>query len=310
MECFSVRGTHFDIGEALGRIARPLAGHIAATVERDSSRMRTADMPALLARMQEHFPQHWDELRGMSTAMRLDIEDVFLWNWLQEQACDAANASVVVNRLGYRLILNKRVVGPSLAPRCRIVEAHPEGTPGFLGLHVPGCLPGTAFGASHAGVAHVADPIPQETPGNGLPGFVISRAVLDAGSLAEALDIVMACERIGSGHHILASTQEFVTVAVTASPEERKLAPIPNTYWTAKASRRTDAALGELMSHLPRHPAEEDMLSLLEPGADASVISPAEGNIGTALIKLTAGRIDLRLFRAEGVHRYTVKVRH
>lgn len=126
----------------------------------------------------------------------------------------------------------------------------------------------------------------------------------------------MECERRESAHHVLASTQEFITVAIAVTPAGRTLAPIPNRHWhtnhfagqdgsseRAAASQQRYDALTSLVEELPDHPAEHDVLALLEPVAgsarDASAIQPGAGDIGTGFIKLSPGRVEVRLYRSE-----------
>lgn len=327
----TITGTPFEIGQALGRVGRPLARRIASEVRRNAfcCRLRESEMMVILEQVRERFPHLWEELRGMSAGMGLDVEEVFLWNCLQDRLDAAASSSIVINRLGYRLILNKRELGPPFAGKCKVIEIHPDGKPAYLSLYAPGRMPGAAFAASRAGIAQVVDFVPGEDTGTGLPGFIVSRAVLDTRSLAEAIDIVMECDRYDSAHHILASTQEFVTVAIAATPTGRTVAPIPNRHWhtnhftdktcgdeaaDCRASVSRYAALSRLMGKLPVHPTEDDMLSLLEPrtdwDVDASAIQPTEGDIGTALIKLHPRRIEICIFRtADPIrHRHIVTI--
>lgn len=335
MERITIKGTPFDIGMALGRIGRPAAGIIAAALARDDDAVASARAAAvfLLDRVQGDFPEYWDELRGMSAGLGLDIRDVFAWNcWPDVDASDrAASSTIAVNRLGYGLILHNLRLGPALARQCTMVEVEPEGKPGFLSLAVPGRLPGLTIAANRAGVVHVAGHIAGEKQGTGLPGFVIGRAVLDARSLPEALDIVMECDRFGSSHHVLASSDEFVMLNVTATPAGPVLMPIPNKYWhtnhrvqkrvqdgARSSSHERYLALGELMDQLPSHPTEYDVLAMLQSlrmrPADAPAgvteILPAEGEIGTALIKILPRRIEVRMVPVDagGERRFVVPV--
>jgi hypothetical protein len=113
----TIRASSSKTGEALERIGRPLARRIASAVQRRPvcCRLRETEMAALLQQERGRFPHRWEELRGMSARMGLDIEEVFLWHCLQNQLDAAASSSVVINRLGYRLILNKRELRPPLA---------------------------------------------------------------------------------------------------------------------------------------------------------------------------------------------------
>jgi hypothetical protein len=324
MERIAIKGTPFEIGLALGRIGRPAAGMIVAALARDDDAVSTARAAAvfLQERVQGEFPCYWDELRGMSAGLGLDIRDVFAWNcWPDVAASDSsASSTIAVNRLGYGLVLHNLRLGPALARLCTLVDVETEGKPGFLSLYVPGRLPGLTFAANRAGVVQVAGQIVGERQGTGLPSFLVGRAVLDARSLPEALDIVMECERFGSAHHMLASSDEFVMLNATATPAGPALMPIPNKYWHTNhrvqkrvpdgmktSSHERYRALGELLDQLPSHPTEYDILAMLQSlrmrpqdaPAGAAEIVAAEGEIGTALIKILPKRIEVRLVPAK-----------
>lgn len=332
MERLTIKGSPFAIGEALGRLGRPAMRRIAKSAQwaELQSACDRDEILDLLERSRKLFPQYCEELLGMSAGLGLDIIDLFRWNCRLDAlaAPPVASASIAINRLGKGLIVHKPGVDAFLAGHCRIVDIRPEGKAGFLGLHVPGCLPGSWFGANRAGVVQTVDHISGEARGSGIPSFMISRAVLDAASLPEAMGIVMECPRYGAAHHILASTQEFIMVGIEATPSDRALTPIPNKYWhtnhLAGKSAAGDmaiapsctpscaryAALGSVVAAMPSHPGEEDVIALLdasdasdapipmEDDIDAAGIRAAAGDVGTALIKILPKCIDIRLFRA------------
>lgn len=332
MERLTISGSPFAIGEALGRLGRPAMRRISTSAEWTELRA-WRDRPELIdlmVRSRKAFPQYWEELLGTSAGLGMEIADVFLWNCRLDllAAPAAASSSIAINRLGKGLIAHKPGVEAFLSGHCRIIDVRPEGRPGFLSLHVPGCLPGSWFAANRAGVAQTVDHIAGEVRGSGFPSFMISRAVLDAGSLPEAMGIVMECPRFGSAHHILASTQEFIMVGIEATPSDRALVPIANKYWhTNHPARKPESddmamapsctrytALGRVVAAMASHPAEEDVVSLLESAdvpfpctdTDVAAIRAAADEIGTALIKILPKCIDIRVFRAASVrpHRY------
>ncbi|HYD59838.1 MAG TPA: C45 family peptidase [Noviherbaspirillum sp.] len=318
MERVAIEGTAFTIGESLGQLGRPAADCMTASADwaaLDTWRGKP-EISALMERTRDVFPQYWEELRGMSAGLGMDMMDVFLWNCRADllAAPDTASSSVVINRLGCGLVVQKPEVALPLAQHCKLVDIKPEGKPGFLALFVPGCIPGQAFAVNYAGVVQVVDAIPGEAHGTGLPSWLINRAVLDAQSLPEAIDIVMECQRFGAAHHILASTQEFIIVSIEATSSDRALAPIPNKHWHTnhlaskpapaadmeQASRSRYASLKDLLARMPSHPTEDDLVSLLDAKispAGAGVLRPAKGEIGTALIKIQRDAVELRLFR-------------
>ncbi|GAB3540627.1 C45 family autoproteolytic acyltransferase/hydolase [Noviherbaspirillum agri] len=338
MKCISLKGAPFEIGEALGRLGKPAARFIQKTLDKgvgvvpDGKSMAEEQM----VRVQERFPDYWEELRGLSAGLGLPVRDVFLWNCWPDIAAQGQETSstVAINRLGYRLVLYSPRLGPPLGGDCVLVDVLPDGKPGYLSLYVPGRLPGTTFAVSRAGVVHVVNAMAGERAQMGLPTFITGRAVLDAASFADAIDIVMGEDSLGAAHYVFASAQEFIMLGISATPKERQIEPIPNKHWHTnhlvrkdgaeggaawQASHQRYLALGRMMAGLPSHPAEEDMLGILERNCadtapaceDAAHILPAEGEIGTVLIKVQQQRIELNLFLPAqgGKQRHVVAVR-
>lgn len=337
MQRIAIKGTPFETGEALGRLGKPAAGLIEAILEQDAV-SASIDRPTallLMERIEREFPNYWDELRGTSAGLGMDVQKVFLWNCLPDvlAATDTSSGTVAINRLGGGLVLHTHRSAPALAAHCKLVDVHSHGNPGFFSLYLPGLLPGSTFAANKAGVVQVTDHIVGEKPGTGLPSFVIGRAVLDACSLPEAIEIVMDGDRLGSAHYVLASAGEFVMVGIAATPNDRSLTPIPNKYWhtnhlvksTAtessrpkQSSRERYLAIGKLLDQMPSHPTEQDVLAMLESPASpnneevfaASGMFPVHGEIGAALIGIRPKCIDIGMFHPDrtGKSQYVVAI--
>ena len=101
----------------------------------------------------------------------MDMTDVFLWNCRSDllAAPDTASSSVVINRLGRGLVVQKPEVALPPTEHCKLGDVKPEGKPGFLVLYMPGCIPGQTYAANHVGVVQVVDAMPGEEHGTGLP---------------------------------------------------------------------------------------------------------------------------------------------
>src|SRR5690606_17226304 len=76
--------------------------------------------------------------------------------------------------------------------------------PAFTSFVYPGSLPGHSFAVSERGLVQTVNNIRPLRTGVGVPRMVLARAVLDAGSLDEALALVRRTPAVGAFHLTLA----------------------------------------------------------------------------------------------------------
>ncbi|HJV84621.1 MAG TPA: C45 family peptidase [Noviherbaspirillum sp.] len=319
-----IEGDPFAVGEALGQMGKQALGKLyeCADWQRLQKWRGGRVLGKLIERTQKAFPEYWEEIRGIGAGLGMAPADVFLWNCRNDllATSGATSSSIAVNRLGAAMVAQWLHDDPVLAASSEVVEVRPQGKPGFLAPCLPACIPGVGFAANRAGVVQVIDNIEGGEFSLGIPSAVIGRAVLDAGSLADAVALVMECERMGSCHHTLAAAGEFVMVGIEADPLDRSLVPIANKYCHANhrrsaqgpacgkvrhSSAHRHAALESLLARMPAYPLEEDVLPLLDPMASrasdapgTSPLHPANGDVGTAFFKITPEQIHVRLWHS------------
>jgi hypothetical protein len=93
----------------------------------------------------------------------------------------------------------------------------------FLSFVYPGLLPGNGPGFNAAGVVQTTNYIQPHRIADGIPRYFVGRAVLEAQTLAEAVDLVTVQPRAFSWHHNLASLDEgrILSVETVADPKPR-----------------------------------------------------------------------------------------
>jgi hypothetical protein len=166
-----------------------------------------------------HFPALLAELDGMAAGLGWSAEDVFLWNCRGELIHHAPDGCTTLAAVegDARFIAHNEDGDPFLRERCALVEVRPAGKPGFVSFYYPGSLPGHTFAANRAGLAQAINNLRIREPSAGVPRMIVARAVLDAGSLDEALQILRSVPAASGFHHTLGCAGDARLFSVEAS---------------------------------------------------------------------------------------------
>ena len=233
------RGSYREIGETLGRLAKP---HFAELRDADDAYDRVIDLAGgpfaslvadYLERTRARFPHLLEELEGMAKAMALPFDELFAWNcraelFAAERASKGKEASLENAAAGCSTVGLKREGGLLLAHNEDGAEAYrghmillratPPSGVRFLTLVYPGTIPGNGPGVNVRGVVQTTNFISTNQVTPGVPRYFIGRAVLEASSLQEATAIATAPGRAFPWHHNLASLSEARLVSVETWP--------------------------------------------------------------------------------------------
>ncbi|CAB3787250.1 hypothetical protein LMG28614_02458 [Paraburkholderia ultramafica] len=326
LSLFQLSGEPYDIGYRLGEIARPVfAGYMEQSsawravrlwrgapfvqMLRDAAR---ADFPALLA-----------ELDGMAAGLGWSAEDVFLWNCRGELIHHAPDGCTTLAAVegDARFIAHNEDGDPFLRERCALVEVRPAGKPGFVSFYYPGSLPGHTFAANRAGIAQAINNLRIRKPSAGVPRMILARAVLDAGSLDEALQTLRSVPAASGFHHTLGCAGDTRLFSVEASARRCSVQSVSTLSGHANhmthpgceaeaqivtdSSRdrqlRVDALLPALAS--PLQPAA--LLDVLHDRAPSGLpiyrddpLDPGDENtLATALFDIGSAGVSMRVYR-------------
>jgi hypothetical protein len=162
----------------------------------------------------------------------MEFEKVFIWNCRSELlgVSPLRSSTLAWNRLGSRSVCHCLSGIGSYEGAARLAMIHPDGRPGFVTVYVPGQLPGNTIAASMSGIVHAVNCLDFQPALDGVLTGFISRAVLDARSLLEAIELVMEWNHFGAAHHVLGSASEFVMVSIETQGENRSIVPVASRY--------------------------------------------------------------------------------
>ncbi|SIO69493.1 Acyl-coenzyme A:6-aminopenicillanic acid acyl-transferase [Burkholderia sp. GAS332] len=222
LSLFQVGGEPYDIGYRLGELARPVfADYMEQSSAWRAVRRWRGDpfVQQLREAAQAHCPALLVELDGMAAGLDWSAEDIFLWNCRGELIHNAPDGCTTLAAVAgnARFIAHNEDGDPFLRERCALVEVQPAGKPGFISFYYPGSLPGHTFAANRAGLVQAINNLRIRVPAAGVPRMILSRAVLDAASLDEALRILRDTPAASGFHHTLGCAGDGRLLSVEAS---------------------------------------------------------------------------------------------
>jgi len=312
------KGSPFETGQALGRFGAAAMQDYARTSPAWATVMRHRGTPAaeaMAALVRARFPRIWSELQGLAAGLELPFEDVFLWNCRGDLWAMAPDGCTTVQQAGVqRRITHNEDGDPAFAGRCAIAACAVEGGASFASFVYPGSLPGHTFAVTERGLAMTVNNLRCLNVRPGVPRMVLTRALLEAGSLQEVRELLASGERAGGFH---------LTVAHRASPEllgvefsSEALSVVEIAGRRLHANHALHPALGDLpqiVTGSSRHRQQQvdallavgdDPLHLLADSGDASfpilradpADSDGENTMATADIRIGPARVEWQVY--------------
>lgn len=172
---------------------------------------------------QERYPQYVDELAGMAEGANVNLTELMVVNALEAVTMDALHltkcTSLAVNgdSTGSQpvLVAHNEDWLPEDEPDVYIVRMKPEDEPAILAMTYGGLLPNVGF--NDAGIAQCCDTVYPSDTRIGIPRVVVSRAVLAARTIGQAIRSTLVPLRAAGYNHLLAhESGELYNVEVSA----------------------------------------------------------------------------------------------
>ncbi|RVC91532.1 peptidase C45, partial [Mesorhizobium sp. M2A.F.Ca.ET.029.05.1.1] len=231
------KGDAFSIGFTLGRAtASGFREGVLPTEQYRAldARWRGSEyLQALESAARAAYPRYVREIEGIAEGAGQHFETVFLWNCrgdlrLPEHVSPVTKAiaaagctTLLIPAEGDApaVIAHNEDGAAEFLGACSWVEVEPDESPAWSSFMYPGMLPGHTFGLNEAGVVQTVNHISAQDFQPGVPRQIICRAILDAGSLDEAVAILKRQDRASGFHHNLgeAKTRRLASVEAPAS---------------------------------------------------------------------------------------------
>ncbi len=206
-----VKGTHRQIGQQIGEsVVEQIRHSIESAKSLIDSTYPTIglnwDGALIQARKylpfaQERYPAYVDEIQGMAEGAGVTFDDLTVVNAMEAVTMDALHltkcTSMAVNEDrtsdGHVLVAHNEDWIPEDERDVYLVHAEPNDEPPFLAMTYGGLIPNIGFNAY--GIAQCCDSVYPTDSRIGIPRVIVSRAVLGAQTLADAMRSALISHR-------------------------------------------------------------------------------------------------------------------
>jgi isopenicillin-N N-acyltransferase-like protein len=228
-----IGGTPREMGLELGRARKEsilhMVSNVRAFLEKTYGQIRLAWPEAVLQAhkylpfAQELTPRYVEELRAVAEGAGVSFDDLMVVNCLEAITTDALHLlgctsfAVTEERSadGRVLIGHNEDWLPPDEEDVFLVRAEPEGEPAYLAMTYGGLLPNIGFNA--AGICQCCDSVYPSDVRIGVPRIFVSRAVLAAATISQAISAALAPQRAAGYNHVLVhDSGEAYNVEVSA----------------------------------------------------------------------------------------------
>lgn len=254
IEEYHARGTHFEVGQAIGRrfsaqihsglrdypfLQKILAYH---RTPEGQSRYR-----ALLDVNRERYPDYLDELEGLARGADLPFEELLLANlrgeyrgYLDKGGQGCFDCAIVTQNAA--LLGHNEDGAAAFRDSLYVVHAQVADKPAFAALSYPGFLCGNAFGFNAAGICFSCDSVQPQQVRVGIGRHLLARSLLEAHSIEDAIQKVTVPGRASGFSYSIASIPERRIVHVEVAPEAHHVHEVAGYYLHANHYRELDVA--------------------------------------------------------------------
>ena len=228
-----VKGNHREIGRQIGEACRPLVEHSIHSAQQlvetaYENLQLTWEGAQIQARKympfaQERYPKYVDELLGMAEGANVNYTELAVVNGLEAVTTDALHltkcTSLAVSEKntadGHVLVAHNEDWLPDDEPDVYLVHVKADDEPPFVAMSYGGLLPNVGFNA--AGIAQCCDTVYPSDSRIGIPRVIVSRAVLGAKTIGQAIrHTIVPLRAAGYSHLIAHESGELYNVEVSA----------------------------------------------------------------------------------------------
>lgn len=228
-----IGGTPREMGLELGRqrkdSIRRMVANVRAFLDETYAQIRLSWPEAILQShkylpfAQELTPRYVEELRAIAEGADVPFDDLMVLNCLEAITTDALHllgcTTFVLTEdhttSGHVMIGHNEDWLPADEPEVFLIHAEPEGEPAYLAITYGALLPNLGF--NQEGICQLCDSVYPSDVRIGVPRIFVSRAVLAARSLSDAISAALAQHRAAGYNHVLVhESGEAYNVEVSA----------------------------------------------------------------------------------------------
>lgn len=288
-------GNYYEMGRQIGTDRKQVIQEMLAVYRRhfeeEGERMGIADWEEAILHARKYLPfaeqsvpQYVEELRGVAEGADVDFSDLLVLNCVEaitedalHTGCTSLAAAPEVTADGSLLVGHNEDWLPDDQDTVYLVHATPDDEPAYLAITYGGLLPNIGF--NEHGIAQCCDSVYPNDARIGVPRIFVSRAVLAARTLAEAIRAALNRRRAAGYNHLIVHVSgEMYNVEVSAEDFD--------------VIYGLDGMLAHTNNYLSRR------MRAIEKDSEELIASRVRYNRALRLMRSQRGKLSLKSFQA------------
>jgi isopenicillin-N N-acyltransferase-like protein len=289
------KGSHYEMGKQIG-VDRKAVIHQMLSVyrryfEEDGDKIGIADWDEAILHArkylpfaEESVPQYVEELEGIADGAALDLNDLLVLNCIEaitedalHTGCTSLAAAPEVTADGSLLVGHNEDWLPDDQDTIYLVHARPDDEPAYLAITYGGLLPNIGF--NEHGIAQCCDSVYPNDARIGVPRIFVSRAVLAARTLADAIRAALNRRRAAGYNHLIVHVSgEMYNIEVSAEDFD------------------VIYGLDGMLAHTNNYQSRR--MRAIEKDSEELIASRVRYNRATRLMRSQRGKLSLKSFQA------------
>ena len=230
-ELLEVEGSYYDIGYSVGKIfSKNIQRVVLERNEWVNSLLAISGSPSgkkykkeLLNTSKKHFPDIVEEIEGLAAGCGYSFDFMWMMSIQSElQAFQKENpgcSTVYYHDKKNNWLFHNEDGDTAYAGNMFVLQAHPPSGVSYTTLVYPGIIEGVGPSLNSRGIIETTNFIGCNLPQEGVPRYLLGRAILESKSLDEALQIATFQDRAFPWHHNLASCSNGEYVSIETLPD-------------------------------------------------------------------------------------------
>lgn len=204
LKYIQLNGTHYEIGQALGQFGASAIHNylLKSPTWAELSEWRGSEkLASMQARVQQLFPDIWQEILGLAHGLDLSVEDTFMWNSrgdLWAMAPDSCSTVLQINP--QPRITHNEDGDPGFYGHCAVAQFKPDNSTAFSSFVYPGSIAGHTFAINEHQLTMTVNNVRALQTLAGVPRMVLCRAIMNCSTISEAVNLLNSHERAGAFH--------------------------------------------------------------------------------------------------------------
>lgn len=214
LQYLQLQGSHYDVGVALGQFgAHAVHSYLlnSPAWKKLSEWKGSQQLAIMQGLVQQHFPDIWQEILGLSEGLQLSIEDTFMWNCRGDLWAMAPDScSTVTQTTPYTRITHNEDGDPGFYGHCAVAQIKPDQGTAISSFVYPGSIPGHTFAINEHQLVITVNNVRALHALPAMPRMVLCRALINCTTISEAVQLLTSHQRCGAFHLSIGDASQAV----------------------------------------------------------------------------------------------------